>query len=55
MTLQPDPLFAGLHSLQGTGQQVRNAKRVGAAAEIVVIERLSLDDENAKHITPLSI
>lgn len=45
----------GLHSLQSTGQEVRNAKRFGAATQIVQIERLSLDEENAEHITPLSI
>lgn len=51
----PRSLFAGLYSLEGTVQEVRNAKRFGAATEIVVIERLALDEENAKHITPLSI
>jgi hypothetical protein len=37
-------------------QQVRNAKRFGAAVtEMLVIVRPSLDEENAKHITPVSI
>jgi hypothetical protein len=43
-----------LHCLQGAVQQVHNAKRLGAPMEIVVIERLSLNEVNAKHITPLS-
>ena len=50
-----DSLFAGLHSLQGAVQEVRNAKRFGAATKIVVIERLPLDEENAEHVSPLSI
>lgn len=37
-------------------QQVRIAKRFGAAVtEIFVIERPSLDEENAKHIPPVPI
>ena len=43
------------HGLQGTDQEVRNAKRFGATTEILVIERLPLDEEDAKHVTPLSI
>jgi len=44
-----------IHGLQGTDQEVRNAKRVGATPEILTIERLSLDEKNAKDVTPLSI
>jgi hypothetical protein len=52
---RPSSSFAGLHSLQGTVQEVCNAKYLGAAAHVVVIQRFALDEENAKHITPLSV
>jgi hypothetical protein len=50
-----DSLFGGLYGLKGTAQEVRHSEHVGTATEIVVIKRLALDKQNAKHVTPLSI
>lgn len=50
-----DSLFAGFHRLLGTVQEVRDTKGFGAATKTGAIERLALDEEKTKHITPLSI
>jgi hypothetical protein len=41
--------------LQSTVEEVRNAKCFGAAAHVVVIQRLPLHEENAEYLTPLPV
>jgi hypothetical protein len=51
----PASFFARPDSLQRTLEEPANANCFGTTTEIVVIERFSLDQEDAEHITPLSI